>query len=190
MSSAKRTMEISTKLDWMSAGRRSQCPCYTKVLRERRLTIELDEERQFRSISIDVLLHAVRKLLPALRNASAPSSLDRDPINLVDVGDLELLDDLRWDRPIVLLLRVLDLLRKLGESVGSKLGDGGGDASLVVFLDLLGEGGGGLADDGDRASVDVPPAKRFRFSRGREKKRTHLLRRATHCAEVQPLSVR
>jgi hypothetical protein len=72
---------------------------------------------------------------------------------------LEFPNNLGRHRAVVLRLRVLDLLLKLGESFRTVLRNVRIDERLRVLLDLLGEVSGGLADEREGRSVDEEPTR-------------------------------
>lgn len=85
-----------------------------------------------------MLLHLVLDRL-VLGDAVAPRALDLDPLDSLDVGHLELGDELGRDGFVVVGLRLLDLLGKLSKSIWSVVLDGGSNASLLLLLKLVGE---------------------------------------------------
>lgn len=103
--------------------------------------VELYEERQ----PLPIARHVLRKLdIPRLLNGTlAPfpgllQTLHLDERDSIDVGDGERLQDLLGDRPGVLLLGRVELLRSLRETLRAKLLLLGGDAGLLVPLEPLG----------------------------------------------------
>lgn len=132
-----------------------------------------------------MLLHLVLERL-VLGNAVAPRALDLDPLDSLDVRHLELGDELGRDGLIVVGLSLLNLLCELGESVGSVMLDGGGNASLLLLLELVGEGRGGLSEDLNRRGGGEEPGEGGNVSERSERgeERTHLSSSLAQSSEV------
>lgn len=128
-------------------------------------TVELDEERQLGTVGVDMLLRTALGLARRLRYARTARRVDVDPLDAGHVGHLELAQDVGRHGLVVLGLGRLDVLLQLGEAVGPVLGLVGVNERLGVVLDLFGERGRRLADDGERRRVDEEPAGRRRVSR-------------------------
>lgn len=122
---------------------------------------KLDEERQL----LPIALHVLRKLsITRLLNGALAAlagllqTLHRDERDGVDVGDGERLQNLLGDRPVVLLLGRLELLRSFCETLRTELLLLGSDAGLLVLLEPLDHSGRWSPLDDDAVRVNVIPS--------------------------------
>lgn len=98
---------------------------------------------------------ALRTVL--FRDSSTSASLDFDPVDTVDVGNLEISKDLWRNRFIVLGLSFFNLLGKFSETFFAVFLDVGVDDCLCIVSYFVSERCRRLSDDSEGGSIDVEP---------------------------------
>lgn len=97
----------------------------------------MNEKGKLSTISIEMILD--RPLLRPifLCNSATSTSLDLDPINTVDIGDLVVSKDFGRNRFVVLRLSIFDFLCKFRETIFTVLLDVGIYDSFRIVANLL-----------------------------------------------------